>query len=799
MTISNTSEILIVNEDSIPDELKHLKQWVVWKAELDDATKKYTKVLYQTSGINRASSIDSKSWDTFKNALEAYENGIGEGIGFVLTESDPYACIDIDGLESVDYLPELAEEIVNLSYSEVSPSGKGIHVWVKFQHDSEKYKNKNTKLGFEIYSNKRFITFTGEAINNLPINESEEINAFIEKVFKREQRTSTLKTTDQPGDRSKAGLSEDRLIKIAENSKSGDRFKLFMYGGWENKYQSASDADMAFCNDLAFWTKCDYSMMDSIYRKSSIYADRKGSTDPLKWDRVQNSTTYGDETLLKAIAECTSIFESNKDGFQIYVSEKDSSQIDLQKTLRDRRFKELALAIAAWEEAGGKGKKPSTISPIRCAIVLQEYIAFVLFDLEENTRLAMYQPSEGTYTNNATLIKRVISWLEPSLNEAKANEVIYHLTNQAQVKERTASRFLIPVENGVFNLQTKTLEPFTPEYVFTSKIATPYVTNPTNLIIDNWDVESWLDSIACGDAEIVNLLWQVINDSLNGNYTRKKSIFLLGEGNNGKGTFQELITNLIGVQNIATLKVNEFDERFKLSLLEGKTVVIGDDVPANVYIDDSSNFNSVVTGDRVIVEQKNKPIYSTIFRCSVIQSTNGMPKFKNKTTGTIRRIVIVPFNANFNGEIENFKIKDEYIKNDQVLQYVLHKAINMDFEKFDIPAASEIELEEFQQDNDPVVDFKSNVFDEWRLKEIPKNIVYAMYKHFCNENGYKFISDRKFHKQFRVLLSDEWVDGNKRFEYTDLIAIGDLDRMGIGFPDKSKPQKTYKNEKLKVV
>ncbi|MGQ3740947.1 phage/plasmid primase, P4 family, partial [Bacillus sp. Fil] len=199
------------------------------------------------------------------------------------------------------------------------------------------------------------------------------------------------------------------------------------------------------------------------------------------------------------------------------------------------------------------------------------------------------------YTQNTTVIKRVISWLEPKLNNTKAEEVIYHLTNKAEVKEKTNARYLIPVKNGVFNLKTKTLEPFTADYVFTTKITIPYIENPVNPVLDGWDVVSWIQSIACGDVEIEKLLWQVMNDALNGNYSRRKSIFLIGEGNNGKGTFQELIMNLIGIKNIATLKVNEFDERFRLSVLEGKTAVIGDDVPANVYIDDSSNFNSVVT------------------------------------------------------------------------------------------------------------------------------------------------------------------------------------------------------------
>lgn len=480
---------------------------------------------------------------------------------------------------------------------------------------------------------------------------------------------------------------------------------------------------------------------------------------------------------------------------------KDSVGMDLQEELKNRRLIELAELERQWQENGGQGRKPGQIKPIRCAIVLQEYISFGLFDLEENTRLAMYVPQEGIYTRNETVIRRIISWLEPSLNANAAGDVIYHLKNRAEVIKKTESRYLIPVKNGVFNLKTKKLEPFTPDYVFTSKIATPYIENVKMPEIDEWNIEEWMNSIACNDPEIVTLLWQVINDAMNGNYSRKKAIFLIGDGNNGKGTYQELITNLIGMQNIATIKVNEFDQRFRLGVLEGKSVVIGDDVQANVYIDDSSNFNSVVTGDVVSVEIKNKNPYNTVFRCSVIQSTNGMPKFKNKSNGTIRRLVIVPFQADFNGETENMKIKDEYMKNEQVLQYVLHKAIHMDFEKFTIPAASVNELEIFKQDNDPLLDFKLSVFDEWRIQRVPKFVVYGFYKKFCNDNGYKFLSDRKFHKEFKKLIGNDW-DGNAqaRYNYETLLQqLGDLDEIRIGFPAQNVNQKSYENKKLKIV
>lgn len=616
---------------------------------------------------------------------------------------------------------------------------------------------------------------------------------------------------------------QEEIQTFQKKKKADPRQKQNWIGAWTNVY-AITDVLTKFLSDTYERFRGNrYTYVDGstkgglVVYDGDTHAHSNHSTDPISGKNVNSFDLYRlhtfghldigteemkDKPSYQAMIEHCKNDEKVREYYEQHIkADRNVPVIDLKKELWARHVKEVSRLEQEWEMNGKQGRKPITLSPARCSVILPEYIRFILFDLEEHTRLAMYVPEEGIYTQNTTVIKRVISWLEPKLNNTKAEEVIYHITNKAEVQGKTNSRYLIPVQNGVFNLKTKMLEPFTADYVFTTKITTPYIANPVPPVLDGWDVVNWMRAIASGDAEIENLLWQVINDALNGNYSRRKSIFLIGEGNNGKGTFQELIMNLIGMKNIATLKVNEFDERFRLSVLEGKTAVIGDDVPANVYIDDSSNFNSVVTGDMVSVEFKNKPIYNTVFRCSVIQSTNGMPKFKNKTNGTIRRIVIVPFKADFNGKAENFKIKDEYIKNEQVLQFVLHKAVHMDFETFDIPKVSLQELEIFKQDNDPVLDFKLSVFDEWKIPRVPKYVVYGFYKRFCNENGYKFLSDRQFHKQFKVYLGEEWrTDAQYRYHYESLIKIlGDLDMLGIGFPNQDKNQKSYENTRLKAM
>ncbi|MCG1665060.1 phage/plasmid primase, P4 family [Staphylococcus epidermidis] len=494
-----------------------------------------------------------------------------------------------------------------------------------------------------------------------------------------------------------------------------------------------------------------------------------------------------DKDVLKEIKETTINYENE----------------NIEQKLNRLGIEERERMIKSWESDNKRGKKPNVISTNRCANILIENMNFLLFDEEENTKLAMYQEDRGVYTQKTSLIKRIISYLEPKHNSNKADDVIYHIRNRTEIKEKTNSPYLIPVNNGVFNRKTKQLENFSPNYVFTSKIDTNYIDNPNKPTFDDWDINKWFDELACNDKQVSHLLWQVINDSLNGNYTRKQSIFMVGDGNNGKGTFQELLTNLIGKRNIATLKVNEFDHRFKMSLLEGKTAVIGDDVPVGVYIDDGSNFKSVVTGDYVSVEFKNQQSYTAQYRCSVIQSSNGMPRFKDKTNAVFKRLVIVPFNADFKGDKEKRKIKDEYIKNKQVLEYILYHAIRMDFEKFSIPDVSKKYLDVYKQENNPVYEFKINVFDEWKLRKVPKYIVYGLYKEFCKDNGYNFLSKIKFHKEFKTYLGDEWKsDTVDRFNWQDLIdGIGDLDvkKSEIEFPDEHKTYKAYENCSLKAV
>lgn len=438
---------------------------------------------------------------------------------------------------------------------------------------------------------------------------------------------------------------------------------------------------------------------------------------------------------------------------------QDMAKLDaLQK--QPRTWKELLQQeVKTWQQEHQTDKqaedgKVPRLDTLAAAYILEKHFETCVFSGDENTRLAIYDPDQGIYTQNYDQIKWLIALMYAPFSEREALDVIYHMKNDAPTKQLTIDRYLIPVNNGIFNLHQHKLMPFSPNYVFTTKIATDYVDNPIPPNINGWTVDSWLNELACGDEQIVTLLWQVINDSMNGNFTRRKAIFLYSQhGNSGKGTFQSLIENLVGDSNRGSLKVNQFDERFKLATLMGKTVCIGDDLPPDIYIKDGSNFNSVVTGDTVTIEFKGRDAFTANLRCTVIQSCNGMPNFHNKT-GTMRRLVIVPFNNHFDGDGDNWHIKDDYLHRKDVLQYVLYRALQLDFERFNEPDASVKALREYESESNPLIDFKEVFFDQLPITKIPTYYLYGYYKRYCKDNSFKAFSQVKFIRHFMPLVPD---------------------------------------------
>ncbi|MDD2310219.1 MAG: hypothetical protein PHH91_11610 [Desulfuromonadaceae bacterium] len=151
--------------DNVPDELKTRTQWVGWKyvpnPKNPDKPKK--KPIDAKNGKS-ADVSDPDTWSTFKTAKTFLKTGKVAGIGFVFTKDDPYVGIDLDNCcdKKTGNLEQWADEILEKisSYTEISPSGTGVHIIVK-----GKLPGKGKRVGnIEIYDQVRYFTVTGDIL-----------------------------------------------------------------------------------------------------------------------------------------------------------------------------------------------------------------------------------------------------------------------------------------------------------------------------------------------------------------------------------------------------------------------------------------------------------------------------------------------------------------------------------------------------------------------------------------------------------------------------------------------------------
>lgn len=402
------------------------------------------------------------------------------------------------------------------------------------------------------------------------------------------------------------------------------------------------------------------------------------------------------------------------------------------------------------------------VPPRTIADILKRYVIFAVIGKKEKdfekANLAYYDLDDGIYKYNVTNIQKLIIAVERSTSIKQRRETMEYLRLEAQRKHPSDDSNLIIVGNGVFNKKTKKLEPYNPRYIFTSKISTNYNPQAQEPDFKGWSLSSWFKDIAENDKDKETLLWQSLACSINPNLTPDVAIFLVdnGQGRTGKSTFERLLENLVGIDNHAPLKLKEFEEDFKLANAQGVKLIIGDDNNPNDYNKTSENFKRVATGETVLINPKGQPPFSTQFNCFIVQSMNGLPRFKDDSDALLRRIKIIKFNHQYNDKTANKDIKEKYIKDKRLLEWILSKVIIMDFDFMTDTEESRQEIKELKIANDPVAYYVNEHIDELKSQRLP---TVFLFKHFQAtsdyENNPQKMKQQTFTRRLKPLLESK--------------------------------------------
>ena len=384
---------------------------------------------------------------------------------------------------------------------------------------------------------------------------------------------------------------------------------------------------------------------------------------------------------------------------------------------------------------------------------------------ENTSMLYFYDFSKGIYTSNEDYLKSCIKKVEFRYKLTKFKDITEDLRANTRFECYYRPEHLIAVGNGLFNTKTKKLEPFNPKHFIIAKVNTNYNENAIEnyeAIRKDFDYDDWLNSISCNNEEVVTLLWQLKNEALNPNKTRRKIAIMLGSGTNGKSTFRQMIINLIGDTNVSVSTPQELQSRFGLSSLEGKICNYGDEVGTKP-LDEMDKLKSISSGESVNYEWKNKDTREYAFKTLLLFNSNEMPVIKDKSEASLDRLLIIPFNANFKGKADK-SIKDEKLKNKIVLEYILYKALHLDFDKFIVPKVVQQELEKYKIENDSVYSYMLQYIDNdyHNISCIPISCITEKYEEYCEDNGYK--PRQRIGKQFETHLNKKFKNNNYKYE-----------------------------------
>jgi len=727
----------------IPYELKELDRWCCFK--IVERNGRHTKMPVDANTGELAKSNDEATWADFDTALTA--STAYDGIGFFFKE--PYVGIDIDdvGGEIEDYKNDkhddnIVSEFVDMlgSYAEVSPSGNGIHIIVK----GELPPTGRRKGNIEIYTAGRFFTVTGNHLGGYThITDDEDygkIKFLHSKYIETSEPTPVRNITEGEGN----NLPETDLIRIASNSKNGMRFKLFLSGGWDQFYDSQSEADMAFANDLAFWTSRDYGKMDSIFRGSSLYRE--------KWDRKTGDSTYGINTLNKAIADCTNVFSPapQDDDYQLYIMEHDVKEVknkyfSYDDTGNAERFTTLHGEILRYSYirknwyfydskkwvTDQEGKIKTMADQV--LVKMKSERIFIPEDAdEEEMKKAFQKHVKSTRNHNG------------KTNMIKESEHLLPVKSEAF----DADKFLFNVQNGYLDLKAGVLKEHDKEKYFT-KISNVEYTDKSDCPL--WD--EFLTTIFDGDKSLINYIQRAIGYSLSGSTEEQVMFVLHGNGRNGKSVFLDIVTDLFGsystnIQPQAIMvKQMSSSANPDIAKLAGARLVTTTEPNEGERFDEGL-IKQVTGGDRVTARFLYEDEFEYTPQFKLWMATNHKPFIRGTDDGIWRRMAIVPFTVQIPEEKVDKKLAHKLRRE---INAILHWAVEgyLMWQKDGLrePQVIKNQRQDYRVEMDSIESFIQECCMRDDERSEKASVLFQSYDNWAKENNQYTMSNTKFGRE----------------------------------------------------
>ncbi|EMF0159255.1 DNA primase [Enterococcus hirae] len=734
--------------EQVPSELKSLKHWCIYKLVWDEKRKKYTKIPYNAYTGKKAKSNDERTWSDFQTALSAIEKYEASGLGFFF--KPPYFGIDIDNAEgeveryrSGDVEENIIYEFIETmkSYSEYSQSGTGIHIIAKGLLPD----GRRRKGDVEMYTDGRFFAMTGNSASQYTrINSPAQVNinrlhdryVADKKVIKFEKTPSLESTVDLP-------VAE--IIEKARNAKQGARFKVFMDGGWEAFYESQSEADMAFANDLAFWTGRDFDKMDEIFRMSSLMRQ--------KYDNKHGSKTYGQALLDKAIHETQSVYNpKRKSDFKIFIKEqeqpKEKKYYSYDDTGNADRFCDIYGTLVrysyidkTWHYYDGKVWMVDNTGEVRKMVdTTVEIMAAEPIELSDDMDKEAKEAIKKAFERH---VKR-------SRGNAGKNAMMDEVKHRLAVlpEEFDRDKTLFNCDNGYLSLTSGDLHDHEIGKMFTRLSKVEYTDT-----IDAPQWEEFIEQTFAHDQDLIRYVQKAVGYSLTGSTQEQCMFILYGGGANGKSVFLDIISDIMGnyamtmqAQTIM-VKQNQSAANSDIARLKGARLVTSSEPNEGVRLDEGL-VKQLTGGDKVTARQLYGKEFEFEPEFKLWLATNHRPIIRGTDDGIWRRLNLIPFTVQVPEEKKDkmlkYKLRTELVG---ILKWAVEGCLMWQREGLKPPQSVLQASNEYRAEMDQIGQFVSECCEIGPGRTIAGGEIYKIYKEWAVENGEHVFNNTKFGRE----------------------------------------------------
>jgi len=714
--------------ENIPIELKQLKQWVCWCGD------KVPKNAY--TGRN-AQSDNPDTWSTFEEAIEAVKKYHFDGVGFMFANG--YFGVDIDNsMDKRDLLDEFVDYLQ--SYAEISRSGNGIHIICKGQLPL----GARRKDKIEMYQSGRYFIMTGNIYTDepLPILDcTEQIKPLHAKYL------SSMANISIKREVADIYMSDDDLVEKARSCASGGVFQLLLRGEWEGLYDSQSEADLAFCNHLAFWTQKKADQMDKIFRSSGLMRE--------KWDRKQAGTTYGYLTIQKAITGTGDVYDPTAKGGLVVIRSGTKSSSSTSKIYAytdtgnaqrlvdmfgdNIRYSYQNKTWIFWD--GKKWQDDSTGEIKRLADMCLDEMRKQAFALDDKERQ-----------------EEMLRWVHRSSSSKGKTAMItesQHIGDVPVLMDAfDKNKDLLNCQNGIVNLRNGELIAHDPNYMLSKISYAEY--NPTDAVVpERW--LKFLDEITDGNKELQKYIQTAIGYSLTGSIREQCLFFCHGNGNNGKSTFLDIISNVLGsyasnAQSETVMASNKYGSgggaSTDIARLKGARFVTTVEANEGVKLNEGL-IKQLTGGDKVTARFLYGREFEYIPEFKLWLGANHKPIIRGTDLGIWRRIHLIPFTV----QIAAAKI-DKGLRNKllgelpHILKWAVDGCMMWLKDGLEIPECVRTATEEYKQEMDILAQFCELCITTDYTSRVKAGELYDIYCHWADENHEYKMSNAKFGKEF---------------------------------------------------